>query len=76
MGVLSPNQMQKAVERGQAPDGVERVDRGNPDLWEQPHVHLNGGAALNKDGTWKHGNANLTGDQRKWLQDNGWKLPG
>ncbi len=75
MAVLSPNQMQKAVERGQAPKGIERVDKGNPDLFEQPHVHIQGGAALNKDGTWKHGNTHLTEDQKKWLQDNEWSLP-
>ena len=75
MGILSPNQMQQAVARGQAPVGITRVDRGNPDLFEQPHVHFDNGSALNKDGTWKHGNANLTGEQRQWLTDNGWRLP-
>ena len=75
MAALSPNQMQKTVERGQAPKGIERVDKGNPDLFEQPHVHFQNGAALNKDGTWKHGNALLTDDQTKWLQDNEWALP-
>jgi hypothetical protein len=70
MAALSPNQMQKVVERGQAPIGIERVNKGNPNLFEQPHVHLQGGAALNKDGTRKHGNALLTNDQAKWLRDN------
>ena len=67
--------MQKAIERGQAPAGVERIDRGNPSLFEQPHVHFDGGAALNKDGTWKHENAFLTEDQKQWLKDNQWTLP-
>ena len=49
----SPNQMQKQKERGQAPDSVERVDRGRPEAGEQSHVHFKDGRTLNQDGSWR-----------------------
>src|SRR5262249_46468174 len=74
----SPNQIQQQINRGQAPRGIVRADRGDPSL-EQPHIHIdNGGGrtgALNIDGTWKHGGLDLTADQRKWLTSIGWSLP-
>ena len=42
---------------------------------EQDNVHFKDGSALNKDGTWKHGNRKLTNDEKAWLQKHGWKLP-
>ncbi len=71
---LSPNQMNQAILRGSAPSGIKRVDTGKVP-GEQTHVHFENGAALNKDGTWKHGFTNVTNTQRKWLESNGWVVP-
>ncbi len=71
---LSPNQMNKAIKRGQAPKGMKRVDTGKI-KGEQTHAHFDNGAALNKDGTWKHGSADITAKQKDWLTNNGWTLP-
>ncbi|MCB0107994.1 MAG: hypothetical protein KDE53_18860 [Caldilineaceae bacterium] len=71
---LTPNQMNRAIQRGQAPRGIERVD--TPKIpGEQLHVHFSDDSALNIDGTWKHGQTTLTSPQREWLTDNGWTLP-
>jgi hypothetical protein len=70
----SPNQLNRMINRGQAPRGIERVDTGKV-KGEQTHVHVNNGA-LNRDGTWKHEPSSpLTRSQRDWLRDNGWELP-
>jgi len=70
----SPNQMQKQVEKGQAPSTVVRVD--NPKLPGQlPHVHFNDGTAININGSVHDamkGVHNLTNAERVWLIDNGW----
>lgn len=70
----SANQMQKQVERGQAPKTVERVD--TPEFsWEKPHVHFKDGTALNIDGSVHDamkGVHNLTNSERIWLFENGW----
>jgi hypothetical protein len=73
----SSNQMQKEVERGQAPKTIERVDKGvdRPGLKEKPHIHLEDGSALNNDGTWKHGGRPLTEAEKRWILQSGWKLP-
>lgn len=71
--MMSPNQINKAIKRGQAPQGVKRVDTGKV-KGEQTHVHFDNGAALNIDGSWKHGSAELTSKQREWLMNNGWTL--
>ncbi|MBQ7934997.1 MAG: hypothetical protein IJ333_01420, partial [Clostridia bacterium] len=70
----SPNQMQKQVERGQAPKTVIRVD--NPKIPNQlPHVHFRDGTSLNIDGS-VHDSMNgihsLTNSERIWLFENGW----
>lgn len=70
----SPNQLNKAIRRGQAPRGIERIDIGKV-KGEQTHVHLGKGHALNIDGSWKHGGTSLTNNQKKWLIKNGWKVP-
>jgi hypothetical protein len=70
---LSPNQMNKAIQRGQAPDGIRRIDIGKV-KGEQMHATFASGAALNRDGTWKHGQERLTAAQRKWLLQNGWTI--
>ncbi|HVQ09342.1 MAG TPA: RHS repeat-associated core domain-containing protein [Allosphingosinicella sp.] len=70
----SPNQINQAVQRGQAPRGIGRVDVGRVQ-GEQTHIVVNGGA-LNRDGTWKHApRSGLNAAQRRWLQNNGWGLP-
>jgi len=71
----SVNQMQHQVSTGKAPRTVERVDKGRQDQHEKDHVHLKGGHALNKDGTWKHGGRELTKSEKEWLKENGWELP-
>ena len=73
----SAGDMQKQVEKGKAPNSVDRVDKGRGSF-EKDHVHFkgkNGGSALNSDGTWKHGSKELTNAEKKWLQKNGWSLP-
>jgi RHS repeat-associated protein len=68
------SRMDMEVKRGQAPAGIERVDRG-AGPWEKDHVHFKDGSALNFDGTWKHGNGTITNRQARWLRDHGWELP-
>lgn len=70
----SPGNMQKQVERGQAPKSVERVDPART-AFEKPQVHFKDGSALNYDGTWKHGGRALTNAEQNWLVQNGWRLP-
>ena len=70
----SINQLQKDVERGNAPKGIDRFDKGNATLGEKDHVHFKDGSALNIDGTWKHGYRNLKTKEIKYLERNGWKL--
>jgi tetratricopeptide (TPR) repeat protein len=70
----SAGKMHKQVERGQAPKSVDRVDRARFPH-EKDQVHFKDGSAINKDGTWKHGGRKLTGAEKEWLIENGWKLP-
>ena len=75
----SVNQMNQQIFRGQAPDGIRRVDRSNTAMrGSQDEVHFDDGRALNRDGTWKHnptGSDAITNAQRDWLTQNGWTLP-
>lgn len=60
--------MQKQVEKGQAPNEIDRVDK--------PHVHFKDGTSLNYDGTVhdKHnGIPKISNKVRTWLEKNGWK---
>ncbi|SIO13416.1 RHS repeat-associated core domain-containing protein [Singulisphaera sp. GP187] len=68
---ISPNQMNKAIQNGQAPKSIERVDIGKI-KGEQTHVHLDDGSALNIDGSWKHGGRQLSNAEKDWLKGNGW----
>lgn len=71
---LSPNQMNRAINRGQGPSGITRID--TPKIpHEKLHATFEDGSALNVDGTWKHGGLDLTRDQSSWLVENGWTLP-
>lgn len=70
----SQNQMQKQVEQGNAPNGVDRVDPAHVP-GQQPHVHFSDGTSLSMDGTIhdKHrGIPNITNAIAKWLDVNGW----
>ena len=76
----SPNQMQKQVERGQAPSEVDRVDKGNSSVGSQPHIHFGEDyQSLNIDGTWGHEGGKkipkLTKNVVEWIEKNGWTLP-
>ena len=73
----SQNQMQKQVERGQAPEGVDRVDKPHVP-GQQPHVHYEDGTASNVDGSTHDmgkGTPNPSKEIRGWLLENDWKPP-
>jgi hypothetical protein len=70
-GPLTPN---KAIQRGQAPRGITRIDTPKVPN-EQLHATFDDGSALNIDGTRKHGGGDLTRAQTTWLEQNGWTLP-
>lgn len=75
----SRNQMQRQVERKQAPDEVDRVDPPHTNAPnQQDHIHFKDGTALNADGTISHdgnGIPIITKPIAKWITSNGWKLP-
>jgi len=77
-GTSGAGKMQREVERGHAPNGVDRVDRGNPsDPGDaEPHVHLDDGRALTQSGRWKHGAGEVTKSIADWLKGHGWSTPG
>lgn len=71
----SPSQLNKEIQKGQAPRGIERIDKGSKSVkGEQTHVHFKDGTALNIDGTWKDGNGMLNQAQKEWLSKNGWNI--
>jgi hypothetical protein len=70
----SAGSMQKQVERDQAPQEVDRVDKGRGP-YEKDHVALKDGRSLNYDGTWKHGGGTVSNAVRDWLVKNGWTPP-
>ena len=68
--------MQKKVEKGQAPNEVDRVDKPHVE-GKQPHVHFKDGTALNQDGTVHDvhkGTPNLSNKTKEWLENNNWKV--
>ena len=75
----SSNQMQKQVERGQAPKEVDRVDKPHTgNNVQQDHIHFKDGTALNADGTPSHcdiSSLKLTNAILDWILKNGWKVP-
>ncbi len=75
----SPNQMQKQVERDQAPPDVERVDPAHVNAPnQQPHVHYTDGTSSNQDGSTHdavNGEPNPSQATRDWLSTNGWTPP-
>jgi hypothetical protein len=76
----TPSQMNKDIEKDNKLKSVDRVDKGNPNEKEKPHVHFgpNGkDGALNNDGSWEHppkGNP-VTRYIEGWLEYYGWKTP-
>jgi hypothetical protein len=66
--------MNRAIQRGQAPRGITRIDVPKVPN-EQRHATFEDGSALNIDGTWKHGGVDLTNSQMEWLIENGWTVP-
>jgi hypothetical protein len=70
----SINQLNRLVRTGRAPAGITRFDRGRV-FGEVSHVHFSNGAALNINGTWKHGSTVLTNQQIKFLTRHGWTIP-
>jgi len=70
----SINQLNKLAQTGKLPKSITRFDKGKI-LGELDHVHFNTGAALNINGTWKHGSKILTNKEIKILTQNGWTLP-
>lgn len=74
--ITSRNQMQKMVDKGQAPKKVDRVDKAHT-KYGQEHVHFKDGTAINKDGTTHddgHGIPKLNKKVLYWLNGNGWCL--
>ncbi len=72
---ITTNQLQKKVEKGQAPNSIDRFDKGNPNHNEADHVHFKSGDALYKNGKWKHGGRKLNNKEKEFLKDTGWSLP-
>jgi hypothetical protein len=71
----SSNNLQKMVEKGQAPRGVDRVDKPHVP-GQKPHVHFKDGTSFNNDGSLHDahkGIPNLSNTIKKWLENNGWK---
>ncbi|MBB2486349.1 RHS repeat-associated core domain-containing protein [Mitsuaria sp. WAJ17] len=69
------SKMQKAVERGQAPKGIERVDKAHDAPGAKDHVHFKDGTSMNHDGTIHDahkGTPSPTNKESKWLENNGW----
>ena len=62
---LSPNQMNDKISKGQAPRGVERIDKGKV-KGEQDHAPLSDGSAINKDGSAKHGSPDPAKAQKEF----------
>ncbi len=73
----SRNQIQKDVERGKAPNGIDRVDPPhNPNVPNQKtHEHFTDGTSMNYDGTphdKSHGAPTITKKIAKWLESYNW----
>ena len=65
----SLNQLKQDVYKGKAPKGIKKFDRDHSiDGSGQNHVHFENESALNKNGTWKEGEYELT------RKDNGWNI--
>ncbi|MDZ4241569.1 MAG: toxin TcdB middle/N-terminal domain-containing protein [Candidatus Omnitrophota bacterium] len=72
---ITTNQINQLIQTGKAPSSILRVDLGKI-LGEQAHVHFKKGAALNIDGSWKHGFKVLNNAEKDFLKKVGWKIHG
>jgi len=71
-GQSTPKNMQKQIDRGQAPKDVIRADPPHTP-GERPHVHLKDKRVLCNDGKWKDGKEQpIPKDVQKWFEKNGW----
>ncbi len=76
----SINQVQKKIERGQAPAGIERADRDLPDQngdrdASLDEIHVNGGS-IYRNGKVRHPlDSPLTKKQKQFLQESGFAIP-
>jgi hypothetical protein len=73
----SAGQMQKEVERDQAPRDVSRVDKPHVP-GQEAHVHFCDGTSCNQSGTTHDahkGTPNPSAAARKWLEGHGWTPP-
>jgi hypothetical protein len=72
----SVNQMNKEV-KGWASALRSEARRQRKIKGEQDHVHFNdkSQSVVNRDGTWKHGFAELKKATLDWLEQHGWTLP-
>ena len=72
----SINQLQKDVEKGRAPKGIERFDNAHDSKTGQPHVHFKDSkeSALNRDGSWKEGYHDLNKKEKEYLKKHGWNI--
>ena len=75
----SLNQVEQKIRKGKAPNTIQRLDKGNPNNNEKPHIHFKDGSALNNDGTWKHLPDNkthiFTKKEIDFLTEYGWTIP-
>jgi RHS repeat-associated protein len=70
----SHSQLQKKVEKGQAPKEVDRVDKPHVP-GQQPHVHYKDGTSQNLDGTLHDAHKGVPNPSNKtieWLLEHGW----
>ena len=70
----SINQVNEQIKRGQAPSTIKRADKGKI-YGEQDNIHFQDGSAINRDGSWKHGEKRLTNAEKEFLKNSGFKLP-
>ncbi|NRD18602.1 hypothetical protein HNV08_00975 [Winogradskyella eckloniae] len=78
---VDPNQIRQIIHRNQCPRSIIRLDtptlnsNGEKLHEELIQVHFKDKSALNIDGTWKHGNSNLSDEICNTLIDWGFMLP-
>jgi len=75
--ISTPGNMQKQVERGQAPRDIIRVDKGHIP-GQEPHVHYKDGTSSNQSGGIHDAHKGIPSPSKKaqdWLKDHGWAPP-
>jgi hypothetical protein len=75
---LSARQVQKKIEKGQAPKSIDRADNPHNGDKGKPHIHFKDGRSINNDGT-IHDKSKyskqLNNAEKQFLLDSGWILP-